>query len=309
MSYRERNRGIITWSKFCCFETLPELYKLKYVDEVIPESHSLALTMGTALDVYVQDEFDDTFVVVGRQYDVAEKIESLEKEISELKQELGDKSHKSKEKKLERLVKNLFQERKNLNKQQITTAAYNKVIECVEELRSQPLYHCEDGANQHSFTFEYRGHTFGGTLDVFLKDKKLISDVKTAASIDGLYKPSRFYQGRPIIDKYFDQLTWYQWLVEKNEKIVCDGELQVVTKESPPRSCFFWADSDQLYENRIQLIERIDRMVDMIDSNTYPTFHDIEEPSGRMKLLRSEVYGYSPHSKQKEHIPIDYRPF
>lgn len=69
MGYREENAGYITSSKLNDFRTCPYFYKLKWIDNVVPEDESDALILGAAFDLYMRDrkEYNTKYEIVAKR--------------------------------------------------------------------------------------------------------------------------------------------------------------------------------------------------------------------------------------------------
>ena len=113
----------------------------------------------------------------------------------------------------------------NPNKTLLTLSQMETVTDCMNEFKRQPLFK-EGGEKQVEIIVDYKGYKLKATMDKFFKDEATIRDTKTAASIDAL---NRF------LDGYLNQFSFYQWVTELKLGIVCEGEMEVVTKETPNR--------------------------------------------------------------------------
>ena len=258
LSYIERNRGFITYSKLKAFRFCQQLYKQKYMDEIVlEEEDNDALIFGQAFDTLVQgeDKFAEKFVAVAKRTDKARE--------------------------------------ENPGKVLITPAQLDTLNRCYDESKRQPLYR-PDGDKQVEIIIPYKGFQLKATMDkLFLKEKE-IRDVKTAASIQGLGK---IFQDRSTLQSYIDQLTFYQFCVQMKHDVLCDGVLEVFTKETPVRSQMFKASAQTLLDNRGVLLGEIDKMIETINFGIF-------ESSERSKCLECEAYGVCPFTIQQEFIQL-----
>ncbi len=289
------------------FKYCPMLYKLKYLDEKVEETESDALTFWTAFDLYIQwvEKFKEQFCIVKVRFNAKKKIESTKSKLQELLDKKIDKNWK--EKKLtelqEKKVSELNNELKYLSevrdKKQLTEIMWDKLIHASIELSLQPLYLFDENTAQTEVEIEYKWHKIGWTLDEFDKKRWLISDTKTACSIDWLRKRlyCMWFDWDTPIDKYKSQLTFYQLLVHLKHDIICDWELKVVTKEDIPKSEFLWADKRVLPEYRPVIIEALNEMIETINYWVYPT-------SPRSKCVNCPAYRACKYSNQTEHTQI-----
>lgn len=86
-TYREANRGVITNSKLQDFAFCPKLFELKWLKELLPEEESDALTIGSAFDTYMRDEFGfhNEYAVVARRTGNTGKIELTQGQMETVK--------------------------------------------------------------------------------------------------------------------------------------------------------------------------------------------------------------------------------
>jgi len=315
-NYIKDNEGFITNSKMSTFMFCPTFYDLKYNQKIVPDYKSDALVFGSAFDLYIQDKkaVNEKYTIVKKKFDPHEKLdkinitmEELTKEIAEIEAKRAEAEKKeytkSEIKRIEtkkKKIETLIEEKKELNKisckEQLTTTQGTKLVGCMAEFERQPLFDFDSKCAQVSVEIEYKGHKLRGSMDEFYEERKLISDIKTAATIDGLNRT--WGDGRTALEKYKDQLSFYQFLVQISFDVLCDGRLQVVTKEAPAKSSFYWADKMSLLDNRRPLIKKLDSMINTIELGIYPSSED------REKCLQCPAYGVCDYSKQEEYIQI-----
>ena len=310
-NYLKINEGFITNSKMNSFKFCPTLFDLKYNQKIVPESRSDALIFGSAFDQFIQDDkkiMDEKYNVVKIRFDPKKKIEKIGCTINEIKKEIkeiekikelkkGDiKKIETRNLKLQKLKeeKNMYQ--KTTEKEQLTETQADKLVNCLNEFHRQPLFDFDSERTQISVEINYKGHKLRGTMDEFYEDRKLISDIKTAASIDGLDR--KWIDGQTALEKYKNQLSFYQFLVQIKYDILCDGRLQVVTKEDPARSSFYVADKLSLLDNRQHILNTLENMMSTIELGIYSSSDD------REKCLKCPAYGVCNYAKQKEYILI-----
>jgi len=304
--YKTKNKGFITHSKLCAFRFCEQFYKLKYVDDVVPDQEdSDALVFGSAFDLYIQseEEFNKKYTAVSVRYDVKQKTESLEKKAGELKEKQAKKPLTDKQaetlKGYEAEIKEI---KANKDKTQITPKMASALEPCLNELkRHKELFEFDNSkdACQKSFEIEYKGYKLRGSLDNYMKSKNRIKDVKTIANIGEFAKVRNGFDRQT---KYKDQLTFYQFLeqmVEDKEQMdICDGELMIVSwKEDIPKALYIHFDPQSLYDNRRVLLEELDRMIDVLNLGIFAA-------SPREKCLTCDAYGVCPYSEQKEYVEL-----
>ena len=325
--YVVKNRGKITFHKFQSFVDCPMAFRLRYVDEILPPLESDALTFGTAFDEYLHDEkktWKKYRIVAKRGVFVPstlKKIETLQNKIfDEIEKEEefnrtialnthtpikdpekptkdekellkgAEKAEKGKEKSIEKMRgfdEDIQLLREELEKvegiEELTEAMGELLIKGKQELERQPLY---QRFPKKLLQWEYKGHKFSAELDGLSLKEGLIVDDKTSGSIDLLER---------WLPKYKRQLAWYQWGLEMVEKKTLPAQLNVVTKESPCRSAFYFASVESLQMEREQIMLELDMMFATMKRGIYPM------PT-REEWLKSDGYGFTDYDLQDELI-------
>ena len=308
-TYIQDNAGHITHSKLQDFSFCPTLYKLKYIDRVVPKRSSDALLFGSAFDLYIQDKtkFGKQYLVVGLRYDVHKKLEDVSVKMEELEGQINElKKAEAKTKAQEKRLQTKLEKKKELeakhkelkadaDKTQITTLMGGKLIDCLTELQRHPLYSFNSKNAQVSVEIEYKGYKLRGTMDNLDLENGVIDDIKTTASIDGLDRG--LWAGKSAKEKYRSQLAFYQFLVQVKHDVLCEGKLSVVSKEDPPKACYFHATKESLLDFRGTILAKLDEMIEIIEMGIYPT-------CPREQCLKCEAYGVCPYSIQKEYVEI-----
>ena len=305
--YVIKNRNKITFHKFQSFVDCPMAFKLRYVDEMLPPLQSDALTFGTAFDEFLHDEkktWEKYRIVAKRGTFIPsrlKKIETMQKKIeleSEKTGELADPPagddkalakyskivDKSREKAsaLQADIKQLESELKEIEgTEELTEAMGEMLLKGKAELERQPLY---QRFPKKLLQWTYKGHKFSAELDGLSLAKGLIVDDKTSGSIDLLER---------WLPKYKRQLAWYQWGVEMVKKKTLPAQLNVVTKETPCRSAFYFSCVESLQVEREQMMLELDVMFATMKRGIYPM------PS-REEWLKSDGSGYPDYDLQDD---------
>lgn len=301
--YDSRNEGMITFSKLQCFLTTPLYFKLRFIDKVIPaQPQSEPLLIGSAFDAWIQgrDVFDAAFEVVEQRVDIERRIESLRRKVSEAEAEIvafsSDPTDRraagkieTRRRYLEEYAAEIVDLSSRAGKSQVNENQFELILAMERELQRQKLFSFDQDQAQVLLEAEYRGHKIRGTADQLRKDEKMIRDLKTCAAIDGLFRSAQLRDEggqTQYIEKYLDQLTFYQWLHELQSGESFGGIIDAVTKESPPRSEFFMATPEQLLANRPKVLGQLDQLIDAIESDIWPV-------PDRRTLMRTPAYGFS----------------
>lgn len=189
---------------------------------------------------------------------------------------------------------------------EITETMSERIVACNAELDRQPLYH---RLPKCRVTWEYRGQKIRGELDGLSFDKTdldgvtyegLIVDDKTSASWQSLSH---------WLPQYKQQLAWYNWGLRSAEKTEVlkkgkwteikfkkikslPGQLNVVTKEFPPRSYFLMSEPDDLETCFVDEIQpNLDEMIETMKIGIYPM-------ADRHEWTACDGYGYSDYDLQ-----------
>ena len=299
--YVVKNRGLITFHKFQSFVDCPMAYKLRYVDEILPPLQSDALTFGTAFDEYLHDEKKTwkKYRIVSKRGvfvpSTLKKIEKLRNKIFEGVDKISEIVDTPKnETKMTKLAEKQIQYDEDIQllekelkavegMEELTEAMGELLIKGKAELERQPLY---QRFPKKLVQWEYKGHKFSAELDGLSLAKGLIVDDKTSGSIDLLER---------WLPKYKRQLAWYQWGVEMTTKKTLPAQLNVVTKESPCRSAFYFASVESLQVERDQMMLELDMMFRTMERGIYPM------PT-REEWLKSDGYGFTDYDLQDDLI-------
>lgn len=249
-NYIEETKGTITHTMLQAFMECPYYYYHQFITGNIEKEESDALIFGSAFDDFIthgEDKWNEKYAVVARRDGKSGKIE--------------------------------------------LTGEQGRLIQaCKKEFDRQPLYSYtpEKSGNLKSdrIIVDYKGYKLSYKPDQYDKEKALLSDIKTAASLDRLNK---------FMPKYKMQLTMGQFLIQMRDDILVEATLQVVTKETPSRSKFFKATKESLLDNRRLLLEKIDEMILAIESGILVSCNDREN---------CPAYGFDPCAIQKEYIYI-----
>lgn len=319
-NYVIKNRSFLTFHKFQSFVDCPMAYRLRYVDEILPPLQSDALTFGTAFDEFLHDEkktWKKYRIVAKRGTFVPstnKKIETLQTKIEledakieelpkvkDINPEEPTKEEKAQMKEFEKVdkardksldkIKTLKEDIKQLEKdlkaiegtEELTEAMGELLIKGKKELERQPLY---QRFPKKLLRWDYKGHKFSAELDGLSLAKGLIVDDKTSGSIDLLER---------WLPKYKRQLAWYQWGLEMTEGKTLAAQLNVVTKESPCRSAFYFASVESLQVEREQMMMELEVMFATMKRGIYPM------PT-REEWLKSDGYGFTDYDLQDDLI-------
>jgi len=299
--YVIKNRNKITFHKFQCFVDCPMAFRLRYVDEILPPLQSDALTFGTAFDEYLHDEKKTwkKYRIVSKRGvfvpSTLKKIEKLRNKIFEGVDKISEIVDTPKnETKMTKLAEKQIQYDEDIQllekelkavegMEELTEAMGELLIKGKAELERQPLY---QRFPKKLVQWEYKGHKFSAELDGLSLAKGLIVDDKTSGSIDLLER---------WLPKYKRQLAWYQWGVEMTTKKTLPAQLNVVTKESPCRSAFYFASVESLQVERDQMMLELDMMFRTMERGIYPM------PT-REEWLKSDGYGFTDYDLQDDLI-------
>ena len=295
--YIERTRWSITASKLKDFMLCPELYKLKYVDEFVPEEvedNELKdhWKMGRAFEellYYGSDRF-------GEHYNFAEKKYVKEDYARLIAQE--DNPNKSKDE-IEMIVKwmlkpkvysveelqSIWNERHPDERTYLTPAQYRDILGMYKEANRQPLFELQVPGfqNQYFVECQYRTLKLSWTLDRFNEEKKQIRDWKTCGQMD---RAERDIQNK---FDYITQMAFYYILIYvTHDKLECDVYLDLVGTKTPYNSFPYRVTSNTiLHKMQNTLKPAMDKLIQCYETNQRPC-----ETNDMERLRKSPYYPY-----------------
>lgn len=174
------------------------------------------------------------------------------------------------------------------DKIELTLQQGRMIPRCLEEFRRQPLFSFDPrnsgNINNDRILVQYKGEVLSYKPDQYNPDEAILSDIKTSASLENIDR---------YLSKYKMQLTFGQYLIQIRDDILVDGTIQVVTREEPARSQFYFASKQSLMDNRRVLIDRLDAMILAKKSGVYQSCND---------RVHCPAYGFDPCTIQKEYI-------
>jgi len=287
--YLSRNRGYITSSKLEAFRFCQYLYFLQYVQELVPDKTSDAMLFGSCFDdfwSYGEEEWNKKYIVVSRKIDpfeLADRIETKKSLLEKAKTPQTKEKYSAEIKELERFI----------GKTQLAAAMGEKLQRCNFEANRQPLWKFDPKDAQVEIVVDYKGTKLKCTIDQLRLKEKLICDVKTSGAIDILMK--RFQE------KYVRQLSFYQFLVEIEHDVKCDGQLQVATTEDPSHFVLFSLSKEGLLDRRVEILKTLD---ELIAAEKRGIFLAQPQDCRVEKCFDCAAYGVCPHSVQRQIVPL-----
>ena len=197
MNYLEENRGWITSSKIKDYLKSPEIYKLKYIDEMNLEWEKKCFKIWTALDDYFsygEKEFNKKYF-----FD-----EMLTKD--ELQQILDERNVEYKKTDLKADLMDLVYWDWQ-SKIRLTLSEYNTIKAMIKELERQPLFKADSKYTpQREIKVEHKNLKLKWTLDRVFYEDNVFRDYKTTWDIKKLLRELQFE-----INKFYDETDNEYW--------------------------------------------------------------------------------------------------
>lgn len=176
-------------------------------------------------------------------------------------------------------------------KERVTDTVLKHIQDCKTEVYRHPLigtFERNKGNSQVIITTEIAGIKVRGMLDVFDKERKIIVDDKTTASI------AKF---NPMM--YAEQLAWYQMLVERRHGITADCFIVVVDKDTYTKHARFYKFSQSTLDAQKEfLIETLKKLNETRALGLYEPTDSFE------KCLTCPFFNQCPYTIQKEFIEV-----
>lgn len=279
----------MTASKLKDFIKSPELYKVKYEDELeLEEEDKRCFVVGSAFDhlvCYGQESFlskyyiDEWLVVDELKKSLIEKGVLDPKEVASMK--LPE-------------LRAVYYGNVDDDKTRLTPMEGKQVMGMYREAMRQPA--CDMWGEylvQHAISAQYNGITVGGSLDRYSPEKLLIRDRKTAWRID------RFAYDLENSFDYVLSMAFYFLLVYVNDKKECDVVLDVLGKSNPYPYVGYELNKKVLMKKlKDTIIPALDFYVECKKNNERPAIDPISrQPIDRRKLLDHPYYPYLDSTK------------
>lgn len=287
--YVVATRGIMTSSKLKDFIKSPELYKVKYEDELeLEEEDKRHFVVGSAFDylvcywseAFLEKYYIDEWYVVDQLREELIKLWKIDpKEIGKMK--LPE-------------LRALYYWDEDNQKIRLTPAEWKQIMGMYREAMRQPA--CDMWGEyliQHTISAEYNGIKVWWSLDRYSPDKALIRDRKTTGRID------RFAYDLENSFDYVLSMSFYFLLVFVNEKRECDVVLDVIGKSSPYPYVGYELDKKTLLKKlKDTILPALDFYVECKKNNERPPIDPItKQPIDRRKLLDNPYYPYLESTK------------
>jgi hypothetical protein len=184
---------------------------------------------------------------------------------------------------------NVVKRRSKDNDNELTVKQDETINKMLSEFDRQPLFSVNPKKSQIEMIVNYKGHKLKIAMDNFDKEKKEIIDYKSCASI------KKF---QSWIEKYKMQLTFYQFVVQLKEDILCSGKIEPYSKEDVSKSIPLLATPESLLDNRGYLIEMLDNMIETLDLGIFSKGNLLED------CIECNAWSQCPHTIHKKHILI-----